>query len=67
MIKFNLRLPETLYARAKNAADADDRSLNSWLVSLVRNAVESSETPNHPGGDPTSLALLHGNEHPSRP
>ncbi|WP_107438025.1 Arc family DNA-binding protein [Streptomyces mirabilis] len=37
----NLRLPDDLHERAK--ADADDRSLNSWLVSLVRRAVADDE------------------------
>ncbi|MDQ1026563.1 putative HicB family RNase H-like nuclease [Streptomyces umbrinus] len=43
MIKLNLRLPDDLYARTKALAAADDRSLNSWLVSLVRRAVEEGE------------------------
>ncbi|NVI91763.1 Arc family DNA-binding protein [Actinomadura sp. BRA 177] len=43
MTKFNLRLPDDLFERAKSAAAADDRSLNSWLVSLVRREVGGSE------------------------
>ncbi|MFE9446118.1 Arc family DNA-binding protein [Streptomyces sp. NPDC006602] len=66
MTRFNLRMPEDLYARAKTAADADDRSLNSWLVSLVRQAVDSGETPDRPGGDPASPAPLRGSGHSSR-
>ncbi|MFF9803195.1 toxin-antitoxin system HicB family antitoxin [Streptomyces rochei] len=49
MIKLNLRLPDDLYAKAKGLAAADDRSLNSWLVSLVRRAVEESERRSAPG------------------
>ncbi|WP_328779319.1 Arc family DNA-binding protein [Streptomyces canus] len=51
MIKFNLRLPEDLYDAAKDAAATDDRSLNSWLVSLVRHAVAPRDTPNRPDGE----------------
>lgn len=43
MVKFNLRLPEDVYEQAKSAAAADDRSLNSWLVSLVRRAIKEGE------------------------
>jgi len=43
MIKLNLRFPDDLYAKAKTLAAADDRSLNSWLVSLVRRAAEEDE------------------------
>ncbi|MET9411103.1 YlcI/YnfO family protein [Streptomyces sp. NPDC002935] len=39
----NLRLPDDLHEQAKTAAEADDRSLNSWLVSLVRRAVADGE------------------------
>ncbi|MGX1673198.1 Arc family DNA-binding protein [Streptomyces sp. NPDC055400] len=63
MIKFNLRLPEDLYDAAKDAAVADDRSLNSWLVSLVRRAVEPGDTPDRPGGDSATPAPLRGSGH----
>ncbi|MEU2740744.1 toxin-antitoxin system HicB family antitoxin [Streptomyces sp. NPDC007095] len=39
----NLRLPDDLHEQAKATADADDPSLNSWLVSLVRRAVADDE------------------------
>lgn len=39
----NLRLPDDLRERAKAAAAADDRSLNSWLIAVVRRAVEEAE------------------------
>jgi predicted HicB family RNase H-like nuclease len=45
----NLRLPDDLHEQAKAAADADDRSLNSWLVSLVRRAVADDESPSPQG------------------
>ena len=49
MTKLNLRLPDDLYDKAKAFAATDDRSLNSWLVSLVRRAVEDGERPSTPG------------------
>jgi predicted HicB family RNase H-like nuclease len=39
----HLRLPDDLHEKAKAAAEADDRSLNSWLVSLVRRALADGE------------------------
>ncbi|EKX69198.1 hypothetical protein STRIP9103_05039 [Streptomyces ipomoeae 91-03] len=63
----NLRLPDDLHEQAVAAAAADDRSLNSWLVSVVRHAVESGETPNRPGGDSASPAPLRGSGHSPRP
>ncbi|MCX4697258.1 toxin-antitoxin system HicB family antitoxin [Streptomyces sp. NBC_01352] len=50
MTKLNLRLPDDLYTKAKALAAADDRSLNSWLVSLVRRAVEDGERRFAQGG-----------------
>lgn len=49
----NLRLPDDLHEQARAAADADDRSLNSWLVAVVRRAVTLGETPNRPEGPGT--------------
>jgi len=63
----NLRLPDDLHERARSAAEADDRSLNSWLVSLVRRAVESGGTPDRPDGDPAAPAPLRGSGHSPRP
>ncbi|MFJ9243011.1 Arc family DNA-binding protein [Streptomyces sp. NPDC101776] len=48
MIKLNLRLPDDLYDKAKVLAAANDRSLNSWLVSLVRRTVEDNERHSTP-------------------
>ncbi|MDL2076748.1 Arc family DNA-binding protein [Streptomyces sp. GXMU-J15] len=67
MIKLNLRLPDDLYDAAKALAAADDRSLNSWLVAVVRRAVESSETPNRPDGDSATSAPLRGSGHSPQP
>ncbi|MFD5475349.1 toxin-antitoxin system HicB family antitoxin [Streptomyces sp. NPDC127105] len=63
----NLRLPDDLHDRAKAAAADDDRSLNSWLVAVVRRAVESARTPSRPGGDSAASASLHGSGHSPRP
>ena len=37
----NLRLPDDVHELAVTAAAADDRSLNSWLVAVVRRATET--------------------------
>ncbi|MGW0626762.1 toxin-antitoxin system HicB family antitoxin [Streptomyces sp. NPDC002758] len=50
MIKLNLRLPDDLYTKAKAAAAAEDRSLNSWLVSVVRRAIEGGGHRSAQGG-----------------
>jgi len=57
----NLRLPDDVHALAVAAAAADDRSLNSWLISVVRRAAESGSTPDRPGGGPATRAPLRGN------
>ncbi|MFC9915719.1 Arc family DNA-binding protein [Streptomyces sp. NPDC059862] len=67
MIKFNFRMPDDLYESAKVAAAADDRSLNSWLVAVVRRAVQSGETPNRPEGDSATPAPLRGSGNSPRP
>ncbi|MEV0220591.1 YlcI/YnfO family protein [Streptomyces sp. NPDC050704] len=54
----NLRIPDDLHELAKAAAEADDRSLNSWLVSLVRRAVADGERRSAP---------LRGSGHSPRP
>ncbi|MEV6595136.1 toxin-antitoxin system HicB family antitoxin [Streptomyces acidicola] len=61
----NLRLPDNLHEQARAAAAADDRSLNSWLVTVVRRAVTSGETPDRPEGDPAAPAPLRGSRHSS--
>ncbi|WP_406331539.1 Arc family DNA-binding protein [Streptomyces sp. NBC_00203] len=63
----NLRLPDDLHEQARAAADADDRSLNSWLVTVVRRAVTLDETPNRPEGDSATPAPLRGSGHSPRP
>ncbi|MCZ4511417.1 toxin-antitoxin system HicB family antitoxin [Streptomyces sp. ActVer] len=63
----NLRLPDDVHEMAVAAAAADDRSLNSWLISVVRHAAEPGETPNRPGGDSAALAPLRGSGHSPRP
>ncbi|NEC86193.1 toxin-antitoxin system HicB family antitoxin [Streptomyces sp. SID12501] len=63
----NLRLPDDVHELAVAAASADDRSLNSWLIAVVRRAAESSEAPNHAGGDSAIPAPLHGSGHSPRP
>ncbi|MFP3992177.1 YlcI/YnfO family protein [Streptomyces sp. E11-3] len=63
----NLRLPDDLHEQARAAAEADDRSLNSWLVSLVRRAVEPGGTPNRPADDSNSPAPLRGSGRSPRP
>ncbi|MEH0422909.1 toxin-antitoxin system HicB family antitoxin [Streptomyces sp. B21-083] len=63
----NLRLPDDVHAMAVAAADADDRSLNSWLISVVRHAAGVSGTPDRPDGVPAPPAPLRGNGHSPRP
>jgi hypothetical protein len=63
----NLRLPDDLHELAVAAAAGDDRSLNSWLISVVRSAVESGETPNRPGGDSATSTPLRESGHSPRP
>lgn len=55
----NLRLPDDVHALAVAAADADDRSLNSWLIAVVRRAVVSVDAE-PPGGDSAARAPLRG-------
>ncbi|MCX4910032.1 Arc family DNA-binding protein [Streptomyces sp. NBC_00878] len=63
----NLRLPDDLHEQARAAADADDRSLNSWLVAVVRRAVTLGKTPNRPEGDSATPAPLRGSGHSPQP
>ncbi|MEV8034155.1 Arc family DNA-binding protein [Streptomyces sp. NPDC086182] len=62
----NLRLPDDLHEQARAASDADDRSLNSWLISVVRRAVTSDETPKRPEGDSAVPAPLRESGHSPR-
>ncbi|XKK64560.1 toxin-antitoxin system HicB family antitoxin [Streptomyces sp. ARC32] len=48
------------------AAAADDRSLNSWLISVVRHAAESGGTPSRLGDGPATPAPLRGSRHSPR-
>ncbi|MFF8397340.1 Arc family DNA-binding protein [Streptomyces sp. NPDC016172] len=59
----NLRLPDDLHEQARDAAAADDRSLNSWLIAVVRRAVETGEASNRPSGNSATHAAPHGNAH----
>jgi predicted transcriptional regulator len=43
MVNFSFRIPDDLYAKLKDLAAAEDRSVNSELLYLVRRAVEESE------------------------
>ncbi|MEU9185892.1 toxin-antitoxin system HicB family antitoxin [Streptomyces sp. NPDC048484] len=63
----NLRLPDDVHAMAVAAAATDDRSLNSWLIAIVRRAAEPGRTPNRPDGDSATSAPLRGNGHSPRP
>ncbi|MCT9108041.1 YlcI/YnfO family protein [Streptomyces mirabilis] len=63
----NLRLPDDLHEQARAAAEADDRSLNSWLIAAVRRAVTPGKTPNRPEGDSATPAPLRGSGHSPRP
>ncbi|MGX4689760.1 toxin-antitoxin system HicB family antitoxin [Streptomyces sp. JNUCC 63] len=67
MKHINVRLPDDLHDQAKAAAADDDRSLNSWLVAVVRRTVESGGTPSRPGGDPATPAPPRGSRHFPRP
>ncbi|MGY1501801.1 Arc family DNA-binding protein [Streptomyces sp. QTS52] len=63
----NLRLPDDVHEMAVAAATADDRSLNSWLIAVVRRATESSEALNRVGGNSAIPAPLHGSDRSPRP
>jgi len=39
----NLRLPDDVHEMAVAAAAADDRSLNSWLIAIVRRATGENQ------------------------
>ncbi|WP_329326704.1 YlcI/YnfO family protein [Streptomyces sp. NBC_01689] len=39
----NVRFPDDVHRAAVAAAAADDRSLNSWLVAVVRRAAEAQK------------------------
>ncbi|WP_086002511.1 Arc family DNA-binding protein [Nocardiopsis ganjiahuensis] len=63
----NLRLPDDLHAQAVQAARADDRSLNSWLIALVRRTVEGGETVNRSEGGSPVPGPLRGSGPSPRP
>jgi hypothetical protein len=56
----NLRLPDDVHELAVAAAARDDRSLNSWLVSIARREAGSTSTPDRPDGDPATPDPLRG-------
>lgn len=43
MAIFNFRIPDDLYAKLKELAASEDRSVNAELLHLVRRAVESGD------------------------
>jgi hypothetical protein len=43
MVNFTFRISDDLYAKLKDLAATDDRSINSELLYLVRRAVDESE------------------------
>ncbi|AWL33985.1 YlcI/YnfO family protein [Streptomyces albidoflavus] len=47
----NVRFPDDVHKAAVAAAAADDRSLNSWLVAVVRRATETRKDTG--GASPT--------------
>jgi len=55
--RLTLRLPESLKARAEQAAAATGLSVNAWLVRAVQAALDGPQTP--PGPPP-------GSRHPGR-
>lgn len=50
----NVRFPDDVHQAAVDAATADDRSLNSWLVAVVRRAAaeqgDAEQTNSTPDG-----------------
>jgi len=42
-IKFTVYLPASLHKKAVEAAEKSDRSLNKYIVSLIRSDLEKSE------------------------
>lgn len=63
----NLRLPDDVHEMAVAAAAADDRSLNSWLIAVVRRAAAPDEVPSRPGGDSAIPDPPLGSGHSPRP
>jgi hypothetical protein len=53
----NLRLDEKTWERARQAAEADRRSLTNWITVLVEKAIE--DKPCEPAGQPAQPALFH--------
>jgi hypothetical protein len=43
VINFTFRIPDDLYAKLKDLATSEDRSINSELLFLVRRAVDEDE------------------------
>lgn len=63
MVNFNLRLPDDLHAAVKAAAERDGRSAHGQMLWYLRQAVESSCTPDRPDVDPTTPAPLRASGH----
>ncbi|MFE3141171.1 CopG family ribbon-helix-helix protein [Streptomyces scopuliridis] len=66
MVNFTFRIPDDLYADLKTLAAGQDRSVNSELLHLVRQAVGDGTT-NRPDGDSSSPATLRGSGYSPRP
>jgi hypothetical protein len=47
----HLKLDQQLYERARQAAEADRRSLANWLTVLVERALEDKPSTEIPAGD----------------
>ncbi|MFJ8943683.1 Arc family DNA-binding protein [Streptomyces sp. NPDC102395] len=62
MVRFALRIPEDLHERLTAQAAADRRSINSQILHLIEAGLTAAplETPDRPGDDPASPALLRG-------
>lgn len=48
IVTTNVRIPSALYAQVKDLAKLEDRSLNSLIVHLLRQAVEQRLPPPAP-------------------
>ncbi|WDV55256.1 Arc family DNA-binding protein [Streptomyces coeruleorubidus] len=67
MAIFNFRIPDDLYAKLKDLAASEERSVNSELLHLVRRAVESGGVPNRLESDSATSAPLRDSRHSPRP
>jgi hypothetical protein len=54
--RITLRMPEAVKARAEEAAAVAGQSLNTWLVTVVRNATRGDADQTPPGAPPGAAA-----------